>query len=76
MSHGKGSVIGQLTAVEYNRLTISDTVLIDQPAGEYIEIREYRTSARGHLIDLFRNAHGNGGSFDKLTVESSSTTSF
>ena len=50
MNHGKGSVVGQLVPVEYNRLTVSETVSIDEPAGGYLEILEYRNSARGHLI--------------------------
>ena len=33
MNHGKESVVGQLVPVEYNRLTVSDTVSIDEPAG-------------------------------------------
>ena len=49
MNHGKERVIGHLTPVEYNRLTVSDTVSIDEPAGGYMEIVEYRISARGHL---------------------------
>ena len=52
MTHGKGSVVGQLVPVEYNRLTVSDTVSIDEPAGGYMEMLEYRKSARGHLIAL------------------------
>ena len=52
MSHGKGSVVGQLVPVEYNRLTVSETVSIDEPAGGYMEIMVYRNSARGHLIAL------------------------
>ena len=52
MNHGKGSVIGQLTPVEYNRLTEPDTVSIDEAAGGYMEMTEYRNSARGHLIAL------------------------
>ena len=32
MNHGKGSVVGQLIPVEYNRLTVSETVSIDEPA--------------------------------------------
>ena len=31
MNHGKGSVVGQLVPVEYNRLTVSETVSIDAP---------------------------------------------
>ena len=52
MNHGKGSVVGQLVTVEYNRLTVSDTVSIDEPANVYIEMLEYRNSARGHLMAL------------------------
>ena len=50
MNHGKGSVVGELVPVEYNRLTVSDTVSIDEPAGGYMELLEYRNSARGHLM--------------------------
>ena len=50
MNHGKGSVVGQLVQVEYNRMTVSETVSIDEPAGGYMEMLEYRNSARGHLI--------------------------
>ena len=50
MNHGKGSVVGQLIAVEHKRLTLSETVLIDEPAGGYMEMVEYRNSARGHLV--------------------------
>ena len=42
MNHGKGSVTGQLVPVEYNRLTVSETVSIDEPAGGYMEMLEYR----------------------------------
>ena len=52
MNHGKGSVVEQLVPVEYNRLTVSETVTIDEPADGYMEILEYRNSARGHLIAL------------------------
>ena len=52
MNHGKGSVVGQLVPVECNRLTVSKTVTIYEPAGGYMEIMEYRNSARGHLIAL------------------------
>ena len=38
MNHGKISVVGQLKPVEYNRLAVSETVLIDQPAGGYMEM--------------------------------------
>ena len=36
MNHGKGSIIGQLTPVEYNLLTVSETVLIEEPAFGYM----------------------------------------
>ena len=52
MNHEKGSVVGQLVPVEYNRLTLSETVSIDEPAGGYMEMLEYRNSARGHLMAL------------------------
>ena len=52
MNHGNGSVVGQLVPMEYNRLTVSETVLIDELTGGYMEMLEYRNSARGHLIDL------------------------
>ena len=47
-----GSVVGQLITVEHNRLTVSVTVSIDEPAGGYLEMVEYKNSARGHLIAL------------------------
>ena len=50
--HGKGSIIGQLTPVEYNLLTASDTVSIDEPTGGSMSIVDYRSSARGNLIAL------------------------
>ena len=46
MNHGKRSVAGELVPVEYNRLTVSETVSIDEPTGEYMEMLEYRNSAR------------------------------
>ena len=52
MYHGNGSVVGQLFPVEYDRLTMSETVLIDEPAGGYMEMLEFRNSARGHFIAL------------------------
>ena len=52
MSHGKGNVVGQLVPVEYNRLTVSETVSIDEPAGRYMEMVEQINSARGHSIAL------------------------
>ena len=44
-NHGKGSVVGQLVPV-------SDTVSIDEHANGYMEMLEYRNSARGHLLAL------------------------
>ena len=35
-----------------NRLTVSETVSIDERAGGYMEMVEYKNSARGHLIAL------------------------
>ena len=52
MNHGKVSVVGQLVPVDYNRLTVSETVSIDEPAAGYMEMLEYRNLARGHLIAL------------------------
>ena len=52
INHGMGSVVGQLVPVEYNRLTVSETVSIDEPAAGYMEMLEYRSSARGHLMAL------------------------
>ena len=52
MNHGKGSVAGQLVPVEYNGLTVSETVSIDEPAGEYMAMLEYRNSARGYVMAL------------------------
>ena len=52
MNHGKGSVVGQLFPGEYKRLTLSETVSIDEPAGGYMEMLEYRNSARGYLMAL------------------------
>ena len=45
----KPSSMNQLIPVEYNRMTLSET---DEPAGGYMEMVEYRNSARGHLIGL------------------------
>ena len=50
MNHGKGNIVGQLVPVEYSRLTVSENVSIDEPAGGYMEMMEYRNSAGGHLI--------------------------
>ena len=52
MNHGKRSVAGQLVPVEYNRLTVSEAVSIDEPAGGYMEMLEYRNSARGYVMAL------------------------
>ena len=52
MNHGKGSVVGQLIPVEYSRLTVSDTVMMGKPAGEYFEMMEFRNSVRGRPIAL------------------------
>ena len=38
--------------MDYNRLTASETVSVDDPAGGYMEMLEYRSSARGHLMAL------------------------
>ena len=64
MNHGKGSVVGQLIPVEHNRLTVSKTVSIDEPAGGYMEMVENRNSARGHLIAL-----GNKGAMEDYVEE-------
>ena len=50
LNHGKGSVVGQVMPVEYNRLTVSESVSIDEPAGGYMEMVEYRNSARRLII--------------------------
>ena len=52
MNHGKGSVVEQLVPVEYHRMTVLETVSIDEPAGGYMQMLEYRNSASGHLIAL------------------------
>ena len=52
MNHGKGSVAGQLIPVEYIRLTVSEIVSIDEPIGGYMEMLEYRNSARGYVMAL------------------------
>ena len=52
MNHEKESVVGQLVPVEYNRLTVSETVSIDEHANGYLELLEYRNIARGHLMAL------------------------
>ena len=52
MNHGKVSVVGQLVPMENYRLTVSEIVSLDEPAGGYMEMLEYRNSARGHLMAL------------------------
>ena len=52
INHGEGSVVGQLVPVEYNRLTVSENVSIDEPAGGYMEMLPYRNLTRGHLMAL------------------------
>ena len=52
MNHGKGSVAGQLVPVEYNRLTVSETLSIGEPTSWYMEMLEYRNSARGYVMAL------------------------
>ena len=52
VNHGKGSVVGQLVPVEYNRLTVSETVSIAEPTSGYMEMLESRNSVRGHLMAL------------------------
>ena len=66
MNHGGGRVIGQLVPVEHNRLTMSKTVSIDEPAGGYMEMMEYRNLARGHLIAL-ENKSAMEGYFETMT---------
>ena len=45
LNHGKGSDVGQLILVEYNRLTVSETVAIDDPAGGFVVTVKCRKSA-------------------------------
>ena len=52
MNHGKGNVAGKLVPVEYNRLTVSEAMAIDEPAGGYMEMLEYQNSARGYVMAL------------------------
>ena len=52
MNHGKGNVAGQLVHLEYNRLTVSEAVAIDEPACGYMEMLEYRNSARVYVMAL------------------------
>ena len=51
-NHRKGTVVGHLTPVEHNRLTVSETVTLDEYAGGYIEMMEFKNSARGQLTAL------------------------
>ena len=60
MNHGKGNVAGQLVPVEYNRLTVSEAVSIDEPAGGYMEMLEYRNSK-------VRNGSGRQGCHGELS---------
>ena len=41
---------GQLDVVDYNRITVPDSVHIGDPAGGYVEMLKARNSATGHLI--------------------------
>ena len=66
MNHGKGNDIGQLIAVEHNRLTVSKTVSVDEPAGGYMEMMEYRNSARGQLIALENKNAMEGYAFEQF----------
>ena len=60
MNHGKGSVLGQLTPVEQKM----ETVIIDEPAGGYVKMMEYRNLARGHQI-----ASENKGAYGVLSMK-------
>ena len=44
-----GSVSGQLTPAKRNHKSSVDTVLIDKPAGNYVEELEFRNSVTRHL---------------------------
>ena len=48
----KSGQLTPLTPMVYNQLTVSNTVSIDEPAGGYMEMTEYRNAARVHLIAL------------------------
>ena len=41
---------GQLDMVEYNRITVPDSVQMGDPAGGYVEMLKARNSERGHLM--------------------------
>ena len=41
---------GQLYVVEYSRITVPDSVHMEDPAGGYVEMLKARNSARGHLM--------------------------
>ena len=41
---------GQLNVVEYNRITVPESVHMGDPAGGYVEMLKARNSARGHLM--------------------------
>ena len=45
-------MVGHLTPVEHNQLTVSETVTLDEYAGGYIEMMEFKNSARGQLTAL------------------------
>ena len=38
--------------MENNRLTVSEAILIDDPAGGYMEMLEHKNAARGHSMAL------------------------
>ena len=50
MNHGEESVVGEMIPVKRSRLTVSDTVRIDELAGSFFEMMEFRKSARVHPI--------------------------
>ena len=55
MNHGKGSVVGQLIPVEYNRLTVSEAVSVDEPAGGYMEVAlENKSAMEGYLETMMQ----------------------
>ena len=41
---------GQLDVVEYRRITVPDSVHVENPAGAYVEMLKATNSARGHLM--------------------------
>ena len=55
MNHGKGSVVGQLIPVEYNRLIVSEAVSVDEPAGGYMEVAlENKSAMEGYLETMMQ----------------------